>query len=106
VKILLDECVPWPLTKYLIVHECLSVQRCAWSGIKNGKLLRLAEPLFDLFITSDQSLAYQGNLNGRHIAILLVSTNKLRRVLASAAELILSVVSSIRADEYRRLEIP
>jgi hypothetical protein len=105
VKILLDECVPWPLAKHLIGHECLSVQRCGWDGIKNGELLRLAEPLFDLFITSDQSLAYQQNLTGRRIAILLLSTNKLRPIIASA-DLISSVVSSIRADECRRLEIP
>jgi hypothetical protein len=105
VKILLDECVPWPLAKRLVGHECLSVQRCGWDGIKNGELLRLAEPLFDLSITSDQSLAYQQNLTGHRIAILLLSTNKLRRIIASA-DLILSVVSSIRADVYRRLEIP
>ena len=77
----------------------------AGTALKNGELLRLAEPLFDLSITSDQSLAYQQNLTGHRIAILLLSTNKLRRIIASA-DLILSVVSSIRADVYRRLEIP
>jgi len=30
-----------------------------WKSIKNGELLSLAEPQFDLFITSDQGLAYQ-----------------------------------------------
>ena len=28
-------------------------------GVKNSKLLRLAEPEFDLFITSDQNIRYQ-----------------------------------------------
>jgi hypothetical protein len=104
VKILLDECVPWPHAKHLIGHECHPVQLCGWTGIKNGELLRLAEPQFGLFITSDQSLAYQQNLKGRRIAILLLSTNKLRRILA-AVDLIRSAISVLQPGEFRRLEI-
>jgi hypothetical protein len=105
VNILLDECVPWPLAKYLLGHACSSVQRCGWGGIKNGELLRLAEAQFDLFITSDQSLVYQQNLAGRRIAILLLSTNKLRRVVVSAT-LIQSEIMSLQTGEYRHLQIP
>ena len=47
-KILLDECVPWPLHTILSGHECLTVQQRGWGGIKNGDLLRLAETEFDL----------------------------------------------------------
>src|SRR5206468_10977522 len=68
VKILLDECVPLPLRKLLVGHECSSAQEMGWKSIKNGELLSLAEPQFDLFITSDQGLAYQLNLRGRRIA--------------------------------------
>jgi hypothetical protein len=69
VNILLDECVPWPLAKYLL------------------------------------GLAYQQNLAGRRIAILLLSTNKLRRIVASAT-LIQSEIMSLQSAEYRHLEIP
>jgi hypothetical protein len=48
-KILLDECVPWPMHKFLTGHECFTAQ-CGWGGIKNGELLQLAEGQFDLFI--------------------------------------------------------
>ena len=41
-KILLDECVPWPMNKLLVSHECTTAQRCGWGGIKNGELLQLA----------------------------------------------------------------
>ena len=47
-----------------------------WTGIKNGDLVRLAEEQFDVFVTSDQNLRYQQNLEGRRIAIAELSTNK------------------------------
>jgi hypothetical protein len=58
-RILLDECVPWPIHKLLVGHECVTVPRRGWGGIKNGELLRLAEPEFDLFLTADQNIRYQ-----------------------------------------------
>lgn len=103
-RILLDECVPWPLRKQLSQHDCLSVQRRGWGGIKNGELLRRAEDEFDLFITSDQNVQYQQNLSGRKIAILELSTNKLRPILA-AANSIMNAVATVRPGEYRRLHI-
>ena len=61
-KILMDECVPWPMHRLLPSHSCTSVQAQGWSGIRNSDLLRLAEAAFDLFITSDQNIRYQQNL--------------------------------------------
>ena len=104
-KILLDECVPWPMHKLLAGHECRTAQQCGWGGTKNGELLRLAEAEFRLFITSDQNIRYQQNLAGRQIAILELSTNDLRRI-QSAAILIQSAVDAIQTREFRRLEIP
>lgn len=104
-KILLDECVPWPLHKSLIGHECTTAQRRGWGGYKNGDLLRLAESEFDLFITSDQNIRYQQNLAGRKIAILVLSTNKLRPLLA-AAPTIQSAVASMAPGAFLSLQIP
>ena len=104
-KILLDECVPSPLRKLLAGHECHTAQEMGWKSIKNGELLALAEDKFDLFITSDQGLAYQENLRGRRIAILELSTNKLRSIEAAAAQ-VRDAVEKISRAEFRRLEIP
>ena len=52
-KILLDECVPWPMHRLLTNHTCTSVQAEGWSGIRNGELIQRAEGEFDLFISSD-----------------------------------------------------
>ncbi len=104
-RILLDECVPWPMHKLLVGHDCTTAQQRGWGGIKNGDLLRLAEGEFDLFITSDQNIRYQQNLAGRQIPIIELSTNDLRRIRASAAEIQAAVVA-VKAGEFRRLEIP
>ena len=76
-----------------------------WKRIRNGELLALAEPQFDLFLTSDQNLRYQQNLIGRTIAILELSTNKLRR-LQAASDLVRDTLGSMQPGEFRRLEIP
>lgn len=104
-RILVDECVPWPMHRLLGGHECSTAQQCGWGGIKNGQSLQLAEKEFDLFITSDQNLRYQQNLTGRRIAILELSTNKLRRIVA-AVEGLRGAVETIKPGEFRQLEIP
>ena len=103
-RILLDEYVPWPMHKLLAGHECSTAQQRGWGGIKNGDLLRLAEGEFDLFITSDQNIRYQQNLANRSIAILELSTNKLRRIQAAVAQ-IQSVITAILPGEFRQLSI-
>ena len=104
-RILLDECVPWPVQELLVGHECMTVQQRGWGGIKNGELLRLAEPEFDLFVTTDQNIRYQQNLAGRHVPILELSTNNIRR-LRTAASLIQSSVAAIKTGEFCKLDIP
>ena len=104
-KILLDECVPWPVHRLLTNHSCTSVQAQGWSGIRNGDLLRRAEAEFDLFITSDQNIHYQQNLAGRRIAILELSTNDLRRIQGASA-LIEEAIGEIQSNEFRQLNIP
>jgi len=75
-----------------------------WTGIKNGDLIRLAEEQFDVFVTSDQNLRYQQNLESRRIAIVELSTNNLRRIERSASALGLAV-ANVQAGEFRRLQI-
>jgi hypothetical protein len=42
-RLLIDECLPRALKRLLRGHTCRTVQEMAWSGIKNGALLSLAE---------------------------------------------------------------
>ncbi len=79
-KVLLDECVPRKLRRELEDHEVFTVTEHGWSGIKNGNLLALAAPEFDVFLTVDQNLKYQQNLKNFNIAIILLTArnNRLR----------------------------
>lgn len=104
-RILLDECVPWPMHKLLAGHECIIAQKCGWGGIKNGELLHRAESQFELFITADQNMHYQQNLAGFRIAILELSTNDLRRIQA-AATLIRSTIDAAQPGQFQHLNIP
>lgn len=104
-RILLDECVPVPIRDILVAHECTAVRDRGWGGIKNGKLLQLAEGQFDLFVTADQNIRYQQNLSGRGNPIIELSTNDLRRILA-AASLLQSSIETVKPGEFHQLEIP
>ena len=69
-RILFDHCTPAPLRKYLSDHTVEFAGKRGWDRLTNGSLLAAAEAEFDLFITCDQNLRYQQNLQSRRIAIL------------------------------------
>jgi hypothetical protein len=51
-----------------------TVRYLDWSGLKNGELLTTAEQHgIEVFVTADQNLAYQQNLGGRRMAIVVLS---------------------------------
>ena len=104
-RILLDECVPWPIRYLLSEHECSNVQKRGWKGTRNGALLALAAREFDLFITSDHNIRYQQNLMGSTIAVVELSTNDLRRIRA-AATIIKCEVDAVKPGVYQRIIIP
>ena len=104
-RILLDECVPWPTYRLLTSHSCTTVQAKGWGGIKNGDLLQRAEAEFDLFITSDQNIRYRQNLANRRIAILELSTNDIGRIQA-AGSMIVDAIERIQPKEFKQLNIP
>ena len=104
-KILLDECVPRPIARFLSDHTVSTVQEMSWGAFKNGALLNLADSSFDLFLTSDQNLRYQQNLSGRRIAILELSTNNWSVIKANAG-LISQAVAAIQPGEFVALDLP
>jgi hypothetical protein len=60
--VLCDEDVPRPLRRDLPGFEIQTVVEAGWPGIRNGELLRRADPLFDAFLTADRNLPFQQNL--------------------------------------------
>lgn len=79
-KLLLDECVPRGFASSLSSdkHQCLTVPEAGFAGKTNGELLALAEVVSDVFITLDKGFAFQQNLVGRRISILLIRAKSAR----------------------------
>jgi len=79
VKILLDECLPKRLAHLLAGHEVFTVRQMNWPGLSNGRLLAVANPQFDVFVTVDQNLVRQQDLAGLRIAVIVLRarTNKI-----------------------------
>jgi hypothetical protein len=100
-KVLLDECVPRKLRRELTDHEVFTVTERGWSGIKNGNLLALAAPEFDVFLTVDQNLKYQQNLKNFNIAIILLiaRNNRLKTLLPLMPE-VREALSKITESDF------
>jgi len=80
VKILLDECVPKRLGRFLSGHEVMTTPEAGWAGIRNGDLLRHAAEEFEVFVTVDRNLSFQQNLTNLPLPVIVLHSrsNKLR----------------------------
>ena len=68
--------------------------------------MRVAEAAgFDVLLTTDNNIAYQQNLKGRKLAIVVISRNRWRLV----QRMIRKIVAEVNAAEpgsYRLIQIP
>jgi hypothetical protein len=83
-KILLDECLPVRLKKYLSDFDVATVTEMGWTGFKNGKLLKLAsEEGFDVLFTVDKNLRHQQKISEFDITIVVfdILMNRLQDIL-------------------------
>ncbi|MEM1054519.1 MAG: DUF5615 family PIN-like protein [Bacteroidota bacterium] len=72
IRVLLDENLPRKL-KWALAADALTVPERGWGGIKNGRLLRLAEAEFDVLLTMDRGMEYQQNLSGVDLCLVVLS---------------------------------
>ena len=104
--ILLDECVDWRFGRSLSEHDVSAAFREGWSGTKNGELLELAAPKFDVLVTVDQNLPYQQSIQGLDIAILILDTRSTRLVdLEPIAPTVREASRSIKSGEVVRVGV-
>lgn len=57
------------------MSACSSVVQEGWSGVKNGKLLSLAQTNFDVFLTVDSNLQHQQHVASFDICVMVVRTH-------------------------------
>jgi len=100
-RILLDECVPKRLKKYLIGHDVATVREMGWTGKKNGELLAsIVASGFEVLLTVDQNLKYQQSLRGVPISVLvLVARNNKLSTLIPLVPAALVALLSIRLGD-------
>jgi hypothetical protein len=96
VRVLLDECIDWRLSRALAGHQVTTVPDAGWAGIQNGELLALASEHFDAFITVDQNLSFQQNVPRLRIAVFVLraGTNRLIDLLPSVPNLLAELASA------------
>jgi len=100
-KLLLDECLPRKFKHHVPGHECHTVPEEGWAGKKNGDLLSLAEKSgFEVFLTFDRGVEYEQNLQGREIAVILISAKSSRLLdLLPRIPAVLNAVRTVRAGQ-------
>jgi hypothetical protein len=80
-RILLDESLPQKLRyDFGEEHEVFTVQYKGWLGKKNGELLKLmTDDKIELFVTVDQNLSYQQNLEKLNLTVFVLCGTDNRR---------------------------
>ena len=88
-RVFLDECVDWRLSRAIVGHEVKTARQMGWQAIENGKLLTLASKAFDAFVTVDRNLPFQQNLATWPIAtiVLRARTNRLADLMPLVPDL-------------------
>ena len=75
-KIFIDECVDWRLTRSFGQYYARTARQMGWSEVKNGKLLRQAAEIFDVFVTVDRGIEHQNNMQEIDIAVAILMCRK------------------------------
>jgi hypothetical protein len=103
-RVLLDENLPRLLKREMSGFEVRTVAEMGWAGIKNGKLLRLAEAEFDVFVTADQNLSYQQPVTTFQLglAVLKARTTKLEDLLPLVPAL-REALNGLKAGQVRQV---
>ena len=103
--ILLDEGVPRIIQKRLPHLPIFTIEQMGWRGIKNGKLLDLMGGRFDILVTTDKNLRYQHNLEQRHIALVILPTNRIPLILVLMPQLE-EACTAIRPGGFNEIGMP
>jgi hypothetical protein len=106
-RVLLDENLPRLLKRELSGFEVRTVPEVGWAGIKNGKLLRLAEAEFAVFVTADRNLSFQQPLATFNLGIVVLRarTTKLEDLLPLVAA-IREVLHRVNAGQVCHIDPP
>jgi hypothetical protein len=106
VRVLLDECIDWRLSRSIEGHDVKTAHQMGWESVKNGEMLTLAAEHFDVFVTVDRNLSFQQHLTSFPIAVVVLhaKTNRLADLLR-LVPVLLSALESAQPGTATHLEI-
>ena len=105
-RILLDESLPRQLAPLIPGHEVRTVKQMGWAGTQNGLLLQLAGQQFDVFLTADQSVAFQQNLRDlRIVVVVLVATTNRIESLRPLVPSLLKILPTAKPGQVLRIGV-
>jgi hypothetical protein len=105
VRVLFDQGTPVPLREFLVRHNVETAYERGWSTLKNGELLDAAEKDgFAVLLTTDTNLRYQQNLQGRRIAIVVLSTPSWPRIQRDVTK-VLTAVDNATTGSFTQVDI-
>jgi hypothetical protein len=103
VKVFLDECIDWRLSRGIVDHEVKTARQMGWTTIKNGELLALAAAHFDAFVTVDRNLSFQQSIETMDIAVVVLRATSNR--LGDLTLLIPGLLDALRSAKPGRVVI-
>jgi hypothetical protein len=103
-RVILDECLPRKLKRFLVGHDVSTVPEMGWASISSGALLRLMEPTVDVFITIDGNMQYQQHLSHYRIGIIvLAAPDNSLETLTTLVDGILNTLATIQPGDVVRV---
>ena|SRR5712672_2489313 len=103
--ILFDQGTPIGIRTILQPHTVRTAAELGWSTLLNGELLRVAEEAgFDVLLTTDTNLQFQQNLEGRKLAIIVLSKNRWKLIRPMLTQ-IASAVAAAQPGKVAIVEI-
>ncbi len=88
-RILLDHNLPRQLVRLLPDHDVGVAALLGWAELSNGELLRQAEAAgFACMVTGDRNIAYQQNLAGRKIALVVLNSTRREVILLQVGAIV------------------
>ena len=104
--VLFDHGTPRGIARALQGHTIKEARAQGWDTLSNGDLLKAAEEAgFDVLLTTDTNLPYQQNLEGRKLAIVILSKNRWSLVRPLMQE-IAKAVNAARPGTCTVIDIP
>jgi hypothetical protein len=104
--VLFDDGTPRGIARSLQGHIVKEARSQGWDTLSNGELLDAAERAgFDVLLTTDKNLRHQQNLEGRKLAIVVLSRSRWSLVKPVVQE-IAAAVAATKPGSYTLVDIP